>query len=148
MSYVVYRQHQFLCKNFKAPIIPSLFVSSLLKSQFFQLLEKEKKAKLVSLSTLIMTITLERYMLVSSRQKTFLKQICLENLILMLSWLMGTRNSKLTQQKILRILSLTMKQTLMSLTMETTKSKLMSQTQTDLEKTNPWAQPFLMQTKS
>ena len=148
MSYIVYRQHQFLCRNFKAPIIHSLFVSSLLKSQFFQLLEKEKKAKLVSLSTLIMTITLERYMLVSSRQKTFLKQICLENLILMLSWLMGTRNSKLTQQKILRILSLTMKQTLMSLTMETTKSKLMSQTQTDLEKTNPWAQPFLMQMKS
>ena len=148
MSYIVYRQHQFLCRNFKAPIIHSLLISSLLKSQFFQLLEKEKKAKLVSLSTLIMTITLERYMLVSSRQKTFLKQICLENLILMLSWLMGTRNSKLTQQKILRILSLTMKQTLMSLTMETTKSKLMSQTQTDLEKTNPWAQPFLMQMKS
>ena len=95
----------------------------ILKIYVFQPLEKEKRVKLVSLSTLIMTTILERYTLVLSKPRTWSKLIWSESQIPTLFWLMETRSSKLTQLRTHRTPSSTMKQTLMSLTMETTRSK-------------------------
>ena len=95
----------------------------ILKIYIFQPLEKEKRVKLVSLSTLIMTTILERFMLVLSKPRTWPRLIWSESQIPMPFWRTETRSSKLTQLRTHRTPSSTMKQTLMCPTMGITRSK-------------------------